>query len=184
MKITKEWLTEKGACSDGVKWFCSQKETDLLKLCQLAIDKKDGNLLSWANWTIVRCMEYKQYVSYSVYAAEQVLEIFEKKYTDDKRPRQAIDAAKKCINDPSKKNKSAAAAAAADAAYAAADAAYAAAYAAAAAADAAAYAAAAAAADAAYAAAAAAAAAADAARLRMKIKILEYGMRLLNEQSR
>jgi len=53
-------------------------------------------------------MEYNQYVSYAIFAAEQVLDIYEKQYPDDKRPRQAIDAAKKCLKDPSKKNKNAA----------------------------------------------------------------------------
>ncbi len=53
-------------------------------------------------------MTYKQYVSYAVFAAEQVLDIFENKYPDDKRPRKAIQAAKKCIKNPSKENKKAA----------------------------------------------------------------------------
>ena len=181
MKLTLEWLKEKGACDEGVKWFASQKETDLIKLCKLAIRKKDDNLLSWANWTIVRCMNYKDYVSYAIFSAEQVLDIFEKKYPDDKRPRLAIEAAKKCIKDPSVENKKAAAAyAAADAAAAYAAAAYAYAYAAAAAY---AYAAAAAAAAAyAYAAAAADAAAYTDVRLKMRIKILEYGIKLLEER--
>ena len=111
--------------------------------------------LDWANWTIVRVMDYKQYVSYAVFAAEQVIQIYEKKYPDDKRSREAIEAAKKCIKNPSEKNKKAADAAADAAAHAAA---YAAAHAAA------------------Y---AAAHAAADAAAHTMKIKILEYGMKLL-----
>ena len=161
MKITNKWLQEKGACVEGVKWFNLQKETDLFKLCKLACDKKDRQLLGWANWVIVRKMEYAHYVSYAVYAAEQVIDIYEKRYPDDKRPRKAIEAAKKCIENPSDENKKAAATAAATAAAydAAAAAAYAAAYAA----------------DAAYAYAAAAAAA-------MRIKILEYGIRLLKEK--
>ena len=49
-------------------------------------------------------------VQYAVFAAEQVIDLFEQKYPDDKRPREAIEAAKKCIDDPSEKNKVAAAA--------------------------------------------------------------------------
>ena len=143
MKITKEWLAEKSACSEGCKWFLSQKETDAVKVLKKLIKEKH---LDWANWTIVRVMDYKQYVSYAVFAAEQVIQIYEKKYPDDKRSREAIEAAKKCIKNPSEKNKKAAHAAA-DAAHAAAD--------------------------------AAAYAAADAAAYTMKIKILEYGMKLL-----
>ena len=171
MKLTEQWLREKSACSEGVEWFLKQKEIDVVKVLKKLIKEKK---LPWANWTIVRVMNYKQRVQYAVFAAEQVIGIFEKEYPDDKRPRQAIEAAKKCIENPSKENKKAAADA-----YAAADAA---ASAAAAAAHAAAAAAAAAAAYAAYAdAAAAAAAAAYAAADTMRIKILEYGIKLLKE---
>ena len=110
---------------------------------------------------------YKMYVSYAVYAAEQVLDIYEKKHPTDDRPRKAIEAAKKCIKSPTKENKAATLAAAYAAAYdtAAADAAYAAA--AAAAYDTAAYAT------------LAVAYAADAAGNKMKLKILKYGIKLL-----
>ena len=162
MKISKEWLREKRACVEGVQWFTEQKEIDGLNVVKKLIKE---NRLGWANWLIVRIMEYKQYVSYAVFAAEQVIDIYEKKYPNNKKPREAIEAAKKCIENPTEENKKAYAAAAARGA--AADAAYAAA--------AAAYAAdAAAAADAAY----AAAAAADA-RQKMQLKILNYGISLL-----
>ena len=110
-------------------------------------------------------MTYEQSVSYAVFAAEQVIDIYEKKYPDDKRPRQAIDAAKACIKNPSVKNKAAARAAWA--------AAWAAAGAAAGAAEAAG------AAWAAAGAAAGAAEAAGAAAWAMKEKILKYGIKLL-----
>jgi len=192
MKITLKWLKSQKACDEAIEKFKNQKETDFLKLMSLLIKK---NKLDWANWLIVRKMKYKQYVSYAVFAAEQVIDIFEKKYPNDKRPRKAIEAAKKCIKNPSKKNKIAAHAAAyaADeavtyaatyAAYAA-DyaAAYAAAYAAHAAAEAAAYAAAHAAAyaadEAATYAAAYAAAYAEGVRKKINIRILKYGIKLI-----
>ena len=135
MNITEEWLKEKSACREGRIWWRNQKETDGLKVVKALIkDKK----LDWANWSITHIMSYEQYVSYAVYAAEQVIEIYENKYPNDKRPRQAIDAARKCIDNPTQENK--------DAAYAAADAAAYAAYAA-------------------YAA--------------IKLKILKYGIKLL-----
>ena len=102
MNITEEWLKGKNACESGRIWWRNQKETDGVKVVKALIkDKK----LDWANWTIVRLMEYKQYVSYAVFAAEKVIGIYEKKYPDDKRPRQAIEAAKKCIKNPSQENK-------------------------------------------------------------------------------
>ena len=42
---------------------------------------------------------------YAIYCAEAVLHIFENKHPDDNRPRLAIEAAKKCLKDPTKKNK-------------------------------------------------------------------------------
>ena len=201
MKLTLDFLEEKKACKSGIDWFSKQSETDPIKLIKNWIDKKKH--LDWANWLIVRVMEYRQYVEYAIFAAEQVIDIFDKKYPDDKRPRLAIDAAKKCLENPSAENKKAAAAAdyaaaaasyaaASYAAYAAAYAAYAAVYAAASYAAYAAYAAVYAAASyaayaAAYAAYAAAytAAAADAAnaykntKTEMQIKILKYGLEIL-----
>jgi hypothetical protein len=182
--ITDDWIKQNDPCKEAVESWWDKKERDPIKILKLLIkDKK----YDWANWFMVRVMEYRDYVSYAVFSAEQVLDIYEKRYPDDKRPREAIEVAKKCISNPNKENKAAAGAAdaAAYAAHAGAYAAYAGAYAAYAAAHAAyaaahaAYAAAHAADAAAYAAAHAAAYAAHAAALRLKI--LEYGMSLLKE---
>jgi len=192
MKITKEWLLEKKACASGVKWFESQKETDIVRVLE-SLNNDDH--WEWANWLMVRIMSYKQYVSSAVYATEQVLDIFEDKYPDDDRPRKAIEAARKCIDDPSEENKQAAADAAADVAASADSAAYAAAVAASAAYADAADAAYVAAANAAYVAADAAAVAAAvpfvgtasyadayaAAKKQMRLKILNYGIKIIEE---
>jgi hypothetical protein len=148
-KITDEWIMQNSPCKEAVEGWWDKKERNPIKILELLIkDKK----YDWANWFIVRVMEYKDYVAYAVFAVEQAISIYEKKYPDDKRPRNAIEAAKKCIDNSSWENK---------------DAAYAAAYAAYTAADAAAYATANAA-DAAY-----------AANAAMKKKTLDYGMSLL-----
>jgi hypothetical protein len=190
MRITKKILEQKGACERGVEWFVNQKETNAKKLIEKLISEKDKNenALSDANWGIVRIMTYKQQIQYAVYAAEQVIDIYEKKYPSDRRPREAIEAAKAVIKNPSNKNKVAAWAAAkevvaavraAEAAWAA-EAAEAAAWAAAEAAEAAAWEAAWAARVAAEAWAAAwAARVAAAAKVEMKVKILRYGLSLL-----
>jgi hypothetical protein len=164
IKITKTWMIKKYACDDAVKaWEEKGCESDPIKIIDLAMKM---NRFDWANWFIVRVMNYRQYVSYSIFAAEQVIYIYEAKYPADKRPQIAIAAARQCLIDPSKKNKDAAAAA-----YAAADAAAAASYAAYAAAHTAA----------AYAAYAAAAADAAADKKDMRVKIINYGISLLKE---
>jgi hypothetical protein len=171
MEITEKFLRiDNHACDRGYQWWLeNDKPTDVIATAK-RLNSDDHN--DWANWLIVRFMTHEQKVQYAIFAAEQVIDIYEKKYPDDDRPRKAIEAAKNYLKDKSLENKNAAYAAAYDAAYAAyaaadayayaaADDAADAAYVAAAAADAA-YAAAAAAASYAYAAAAAAAYAADA----------------------
>ena len=105
MKITNEWLAENRACKFGAEWFSNQTETDLVVVLRKLIVE---NHFSWANWLIVRNMGLKQKRQYAVFAAEQVLPIYEKKYPDDKRPRNAIDAAKKVIEDDTEENRNAA----------------------------------------------------------------------------
>jgi hypothetical protein len=198
MQVTLNFLKNKNACRLGINAFEFEfgKSAELKNVINFCIKSKKMENLSYANWLITKKMTKLQCVRYAIYAAEQVLSIFESKYPNDERPRKAIIAAKNYLKNPNQKDVADAAyadAAADAAAYAAADAAAAdAAYAAAdAAADAAAYAAAdAAAADAAYAAAdaayayAAADAAYAAAAIKMKIKILKYGLRIIHEKEK
>jgi len=102
MTITKEWLRKKEACRDGIVWFLNQNETDSMIILKKLIEEK---MYWWASWLIVRCMEYKQYVSYAIFAAELVIGKIE--FNDD-RPRKAIEAAKKCVDNPSHENSKAA----------------------------------------------------------------------------
>jgi len=64
----------------------------------------------WSEMRILRAWEWtkEDSVSLAIYAAELVIGIFESKYPDDKRPREAIEAAKAWLKDPSDKNRSAA----------------------------------------------------------------------------
>ena len=160
--ITKEWIRDKNPCAEALEWW-DKKERDPMKILNLLMKEKKYD---WANWFIVRIMTYAQYVDYAVYAAEQVIDIYEIKYPNDNRPRTAIASAKKCIKNPSAKNK-----------HAASDAAYAAYYAADAASAVAEAASTAYAAGAGYAAGAVYAAYGA----TMKLKILKYGIKLLKE---
>ena len=98
MKITAEWLTQKRACFQGIAWFAAQTENDGAAVVKklMAEDRYD-----WANWLICRLFDRRQRIQYAVFAAEQVLDIFEKKYPDDKRPRLTIEAARACVEDNS-----------------------------------------------------------------------------------
>ena len=197
MIITTEFLKEKSACAEGFRYVSENGFIGLeaIPFIERLIEHKElvtaatagkEDALKWGNWLIVRVMERKQYLQYAIFVAEQVIDIFEKKYPNDKRPRAAIEAVKEYLKNPNRKNASAAASASAAAASASAAAAASSASSAAAAAygasaaSAASAAAAASASAAAYGASAASAAAADASE-EMQLKILKYGIELLKE---
>lgn len=109
MIVTIDKLNKLDACREGIAWFVAQKETDLKAICYALID---DNHISWANWLMVRCLNNIQNVQYAVFAAEQVIDIFEREHPKDPRPRKAIEAAKAWIREPGKESAYAAAAAA------------------------------------------------------------------------
>jgi hypothetical protein len=190
MKLTKQWLKNKNACTTSYQWYLQQKTTDINILLKLALkEEKYDDII----WVLTKKLTKMQNIKLAIFSAKKVIGYYNEKYPNDKRPQEAIKSAEKYMKTPTKKNKDAAndaanAAANADnaayAANAAANAANAAAYAAYAAANAAANAAAYAANAAAYAAYAAANAAANdaayAARKTMKKKIINYGLKLVN----
>jgi hypothetical protein len=185
MKITKEWLKGKWACKEGFDWWKKHAEANVKKLALRLVKE---NHFDWANWMLTRIFDKTQNIKYAIFAAEQVIGIYEKDYPKDDRPRKAIEAAKDYLKKSNANAANAAAYAAANAAanaaaYAAANAAKAAAKAAANAAKAA-YAANAAnaAAYAAYAADAAAYAAyAAKAAAEIKQETIDYGLSLIEE---
>ena len=148
--VTKALLKKIAACDDGTKYavksLLGKSYSDAIRQC-IADDQ-----LQWANWGIVRVMDGTERVKYAIYAAKQVLKIFEDKYPNDKRPREAINAVERWVNAPNEKN-NADAANAANEAYAAANDTYADANAANAAAD-------------------------------VRIKMLKYGILLLDKQNK
>jgi hypothetical protein len=182
MTITTKQVKDLQPCNDGWKWYMENQEEDLEKL----LIKINSVRPDWARWLFTNLMDRKQCLEVAIFAAREVLSIFEDKYPNDDRPRKAIESAEKWIKYPLDENRYAAAAAAdasADAAAAAADASADAAAAAAAdvayAASADAYAAAAAAyAYAAYAA-YAYAAAADAEK-ELQMKIIKHAVKILD----
>ena len=81
--------------------------------------EKQDDKQAWEYMKIVKAWKWekKDSVALSIYAAELCIDNFEKKYPDDKRPRQAIEAAKKWLEDPTKANQIAAENAAENAAW-------------------------------------------------------------------
>jgi len=101
MKITKKWIEKQVFNEEFLNWFLNQKKTSLIDIVK---SLRAENEFEMANWLFVKLMSYEQYVSYAVFSIEQVIDIYEKKYPNDKRPRKATKAVKKCIGSPSKEN--------------------------------------------------------------------------------
>jgi len=150
MKLTLEQMLDAGCCDRAEKYFVRHKIRSAKTLLKQSIKQGDYHD---ARYGLAYMMTHRQQVEWAIYCAESCLPVYENSH-NSKAPRAAIEAAKAWLLNPTEKNATAAAfaaaaaayaVAAAAAAYAAANAAYVAAYAAyaVAAANAAAYAAAA-----------------------------------------
>lgn len=96
-EITEQKLKELCACQEGIDWFLAwQGQKDLKSVLYALIDSDHA---IWANWLMVRHLNKKQKVQYAIFAAEQVLYIFEARHPNDDRPRKAIEATKAYIED-------------------------------------------------------------------------------------
>ncbi|MDE2020635.1 MAG: hypothetical protein KGJ13_09895, partial [Patescibacteria group bacterium] len=101
LKITDALLSPENwnACKDGRDWFNARfPEGATLKKLLPAFDRAD-----WMLWTSgkAEALSKRQFVWLAALCAERVIGEFEKKYPDDKRPRQAIEAAKNYVLKPS-----------------------------------------------------------------------------------
>ena len=94
MKITKNWLESRRACSTSLDYVCKNGYIglDIVPFLQKLINQKR---LSDANWLITRYMNKDENVKYAIFAAKQVLPIFNKIFPKDNAPMKAIEAAKK-----------------------------------------------------------------------------------------
>jgi len=92
-EITKEQIKALNPCAEGYQWYLDHGSPDLLKTL-LDVNKIRPD---WASWLYARLMSEKQRKQFAIYAAEEVLPIFEARFPDDKRPRKAIAAAKRVL---------------------------------------------------------------------------------------
>ena len=105
--LTMKWLKDKGACQESKDEFLILKKKSIkTEIVFKMLEKKEK--LNWSNWLISRLFNKKQKIQYAIYAAEQVIDIYENKYLNDNRPRKAIEAAKNYFKKPSEKNRNAA----------------------------------------------------------------------------
>jgi hypothetical protein len=109
MTITNKWLCNNVARVQYREWVARQIKT---AAADVVTQLMSENRFFWANWLTCRALSGKQRIQYAIFPAEQVLDVFEKKYPADKRPRLEIEAAKKVLERDTSKNRKAAHAAA------------------------------------------------------------------------
>ena len=106
-KEMTDFLVSKNACSDGLEWGRDKSLEEIWNTCERA---------DWMMWLYKYLSpKKKKALKVAIYSAELVLPIFEKQYPNDKRPREAIESAKRVLKNDTKKNRDLASASSASA---------------------------------------------------------------------
>jgi len=105
MKLTLEKLKKNKVDKLVVEWFIEQNDTNVVSLINKAFESGREEVLDFFNFVIDHFLNRTGRIKYAVFAAEQVVGIFEKKYPKENRIREAIDAAKNVIENDSKINR-------------------------------------------------------------------------------
>ena len=104
MNLNLKKLIALDACKDGLRCYKKNDcpltvEETVLKL----MDSNEPGKFKWSNWLLTHVFTKEQNIQYAVFAAEQVLFIFEKQFPENFRVRNAINSAKKYLKSPLKK---------------------------------------------------------------------------------
>jgi len=115
MEVTLRQIKALHPCEEGLEWYKKNAYhvTDLEEL----LLKINEHYPLWARWLFTHLMSPTQCVKIAVFAAKQVLHLFENKHPSDKRPRRAIEVADTWLKTPEDHATAYAAYAAATAAY-------------------------------------------------------------------
>jgi hypothetical protein len=91
-EITLDLLNTFKCCSSGIKWFKKQNTTDPKELFDKAI--KERLMFSSINHLLARLMSKEQRITYAIYATNQAIDIYKKKYGEDKNPQKMLEGVK------------------------------------------------------------------------------------------
>jgi len=106
MNITKEKLLELNACINSITWLEQNSGiTTVEQGIALLWETDHPEKFNWSNWILSRVLNHKNRVRYAAHAAELVLPLWEKEFPKDKRPHEAVNAAKAWLENPSPDNK-------------------------------------------------------------------------------
>ena len=98
--ISIKSLKEMNACKYGIEWYNKNKKKTMLE----TLNQTDNESINYCNWYITKVLNKDNKNRYAIYAAEQVIDIYENKYPNDDRPRKAIEAAKNYLNNQTVEN--------------------------------------------------------------------------------
>lgn len=90
--ITKRWLKNRAACSEGIDWFVKQKKINPIKVFEAVLKSKSIMVLRWGNWGIVRCFNKKERVKYALFVTRIALKDYREKHPKDKGVLNAMSA--------------------------------------------------------------------------------------------
>lgn len=100
MNITEDFFEKDNTCSEIIKLLSSPN------IHKIIFNRFKGeSLFKWFNQKMVKFMNQKQHIKYAMFAAELVLPIFERQFPYKKGPREVIDTSKKYLKDPSEENR-------------------------------------------------------------------------------
>src|SRR5574343_604637 len=99
MILTIDKLKDINACQSGKNWFLDYSKTGSMDADTTIRELIAQNKLDWANWTIARLLSNDDKVIYAIFAAREVLYLYENKYPEDLRPRKAIEAGENYLKD-------------------------------------------------------------------------------------
>jgi len=99
MFLTKQVLENYGACNKGMLWYTSNGEPDSVEeTIEKLLSSDEHKKFGWSNWLLSRVLPLDDKIRYAIFAAELVLDIFEKEYPNDNRPRNAIETAREYLS--------------------------------------------------------------------------------------
>jgi len=95
MELTKQVLENYRTCNEGMLWYISNDEPDSVEeTIEKLLSSDECEKFIWSNWLLSRVLPTDDKIRYAIFAAELVLDIFEKEFPEDKRPRNAIESAR------------------------------------------------------------------------------------------
>jgi len=94
MMFNDSWVEEKKPCKEGLAFLNKQTDKSAVSVINALVVAKHYD---WADWALTRSFTKRQNVVFAIYAAEQVIDIFEKEVPGEERPRASIETAKRWL---------------------------------------------------------------------------------------